>query len=312
VTDRILLAGNNLAAVETLDVLLDAWPAERLLVLAPDPSARPSWHHSLAEHARRRGVEALMPEDANDPAVVSAIAGFEPQLLLSVYYVQLFRAELLAAIDGPALNFHPSLLPRHRGTAPIVWAIAEGDTMTGLSVHHIDAGIDTGRVVLQRPLPIHRDDTGYDVHRKMARLVYASAAELVRRYLLGGDGVPAGEEQRGEASYHSLRDPQLNHIDWSQSAERVRNVVRALAPPLPGAYGMLDGERLVLAAVESALGPRERPRPHGMVELPYGQRPLVWAADGPVAITSFVDHGANVDGRELPERPGVEEGAILG
>ena len=91
-----------------------------------------------------------------------------------MYYTQLFRALLDAMRGRYALNFHPSLLPRHRGVAPLIWAIAEGDAKAGLTVHHIDADVDAGRIVMQRPLPIHRDDTGFSLHMKTAKLVRAT------------------------------------------------------------------------------------------------------------------------------------------
>ena len=145
---RIALAGNNLAAAYTLDLVLGVVAPGDVLALAP-PGPQPSWHVSLGTHADERGVMCLTPKDVNDPAVVAAVADHDPALFLSVYYTQVFWGELMEVIAGRAVNFHPSLLPRHRGNAPLIWAIAEGDSTTGLTVHHIDEGIDTGRVIRQ-------------------------------------------------------------------------------------------------------------------------------------------------------------------
>jgi methionyl-tRNA formyltransferase len=294
--------------VRVLGLLLERLEPEDVLALAPPAAA--DWHVSLATAAQEAGVPCLAPEDVNDPGVVGRIEAHEPDLLLSIYYTQLFGPRLLEAVRGPALNFHPSLLPRHRGVAPLVWAIAEGDAVTGLTVHHVDAGIDTGRVVLRRPIPIHPDDTGYVLHRKLALLVRAAAAELLRA-LFAGEEIPAGVEQTGAASYHGRRDPQLNRLDWSAGAERIRNVVRALAPPLPGAYTERDGERLVLARVEHERGGGRALAP-GMVEVRAGEAPLVWAGDGPLRLAAFVEGGEVVSGEELPRRRGLRSGEVLG
>ena len=170
--------------------MLEALEPSEVFVIAPAPADRPDWQLSLATHAADRGVECVTPTDVNDPEVAQRLAGHAPDLFLSVYYTQIFRAELMELIAGRALNFHPSLLPRHRGNAPLIWAIAEGDRVTGLSVHHIDAGVDTGNIIVRRPLPIHENDTGYVLHRKMANLVRASAAEFLRD-LLAGQACPA-------------------------------------------------------------------------------------------------------------------------
>ncbi|HLF67968.1 MAG TPA: formyltransferase family protein [Gaiellaceae bacterium] len=281
-----------------------------MLAIAPERSA--PWHSSLQEAARQAGVPCLTPDDVNDEAVLARVAEHEAELLLSVYYTQVFAPRLLEAVDGPAVNLHPSLLPRHRGVAPIVWAIAEGDRVTGLTAHHIDEGIDTGPVIVQRPLPIHPEDTGYRLHLKMAGLVRATAADLLRPFL-GGEGIPPGLPQTGVSTYHSRRDPQLNRLDWSSPRERIRDIVRALAPPLPGAFMLLNGEALVIARVE--LVPHEETRRElrpGMVELGRDGVPLVWAADGPLKLTAFVDGGEIVPGRDLSERRALLSGQVLG
>lgn len=306
-----MLAGNNLAALHVLELLVGAVDASDVLVIAPEPSGRSSWQASLASHAERLGVPHLTPKEVNDANIVRRVADHRPDLLLSVYYTQIFRPGLLESVRGPSLNFHPSLLPRHRGVAPLIWAIVEGDATTGVTVHHIDEGIDTGRIVLQHRIPIHPDDTGYVLHRKVAKLVRAAAAELLRGFL-AGSGIPDGIEQSGVATYHSSRDPQVNRIDWAWPARRVRDVVRALAPPLPGAFVTLKGEELVLARVEAVSQFDERwQKAPGMVELRRGEPPVVWALDGPVRVLEFVDGDEIVAGEELPGRRGLAEGRLL-
>jgi methionyl-tRNA formyltransferase len=290
---RVVLAGNNEAACLVLDLLLERLAPTDVLVISPPGGVHHAWQPSLERHARGLGVRALAPADVNDPEVVAEVAAHGASLLLSVYYTQIFRADLLRAVDGPALNFHPSLLPRHRGVAPLVWAIVEGDGMAGVTAHHIDAEVDTGDVVLQRPLPIHPEDTGHSLHRKAARLVHALAAELLRPWL-DGTPIPAGTPQSGAVSHHTGRDPQLNHLDFSAPAERIRNIVRALAPPLPGAWCGLGGERIVLERVTAAPA-ADLPRPPGMVQRLRDDAWTIWAADGPLRVDTFWH-----DGRRRP------------
>ncbi len=306
---RIALAGNNLAAVYTLDLLLEAVLGDDLLVIASDSSG-PAWQESLASHARRVEVDCITPSDVNEREVATRVAAHDPDLFLSVYYTQVFKGDLMRAIQGKALNFHPSLLPRHRGNAPLIWAIVEGDPMTGLSVHHIDAGIDTGNIVTQRKMPIHETDTGYVLHRKMANLVRAAAAEILRDFL-SARALPVGQEQSGQSSYHSARDPRVNHLVWSDSRERIRSVVRALAPPLPGAYSHVDGETLVLARVDPVDTSRSSTKTPGMIEIERDGTPIVWASDGALRITAALVDDSLVPGPALAASGRLREGQVL-
>jgi methionyl-tRNA formyltransferase len=168
-----------------------------------------------------------------------------------------------------------------------VWSIVDGDTETGVTAHLIDAGVDTGEIVLQRTLPIHPNDTGHDLHHKAARLVSAVAAELLREWLATGQ-LPARSPQTGATSYHGKRDPQLNHIDFAEPAERIRNIVRALAPPLPGAWFEVGGRRLTVERV-SHVATASRSLTPGMIErLPDGDW-AVWTGDLLLRIDAFND-----------------------
>lgn len=303
-----VLAGNSLAGVRVLDLLLECWPVEDVLVIVPPETVRHSWQPSLRDAAQRAGVTVIDPPDVNDPEVIDAITSHGADLLLSVYYTQIFKELLLTAVDGLALNFHPALLPRHRGTAPLVWAIAEGDAMAGMSVHEISLGIDTGPIRWQRPLAIHPDDTGYSLHLKASNLAVAIAAEIIRR-LRAGRPLPPAVDQSGQATMHTSRDPQLNRIDWAEPAERIRNVVRALSSPLPGAYTSWRGERLGLERVRTALlrGPS---RPSGMVQIDASEGICVWTGDGAVALDA-VRRDDNVFDGEALDALGILEGEVL-
>ena len=308
---RFVLAGSNLAAVHTLDLLLEAVSAENVLAIAPASGDAPSWHASLVDHAARHGVQCLTPTNVNDKEVAERIVEHDPHLVLSVYYTQIFRGGVLEAIGGRALNFHPALLPHHRGNAPIIWAIVDGDPKTGLSVHHIDAGIDTGNIVLQLPLPIHPNDTGFVLHRKMANLVRAAAGELIRK-VVSGEPLPVGKAQVGEASYHASTDPRVNRIVWSDPRDRIRNIVRALAPPLPGAFSSIDDAELLISRVEVVdVAGSLRPKTPGMIEPGLGETPIVWAGDGPLSLTEVVVDGARIAGSELVASGRVVEGQVL-
>ena len=306
---RVVLAGNNSAAIQVLDLLLEL--QAEVLCLSPPDSDRASWQEALAPAATARGVTSLQPEDVNDPEIIGEIASFDASLLLSVYYTQIFRPPLIDAVSGPCINLHPSLLPRHRGVAPLIWAIIDGDNTTGVTAHVIDPGIDTGPVLLQRKLPIHLADTGAQLHDKAGRLVAAMCAELLRAHRNGAD-LSVGRAQTGPATYRDRRVPAVNHLVWTDSRERIRNIVRALAPPLPGAFAHIQDRRVVIAHVEAVEAIGGRPWRPGALSF-AADPPIVWAGDGPVRIVEvdLLDGRGTVSGSELRLLPGAYEGSLL-
>ena len=309
---RVIVAGNGQAAGEILTARAGSGGCEDLLGVAPPGEGmRHGWQPALAPTAQQLGVRLLQPVAVRSGDVFAEIAAFRPTLLLSVCYTQIFDDRLLGEVDGPALNFHPSLLPRHRGVAPLIWAIAEGDTRTGVTVHHLDTGIDTGDVVVQRSLAIHPLDTGYRLHQKTSRLMVGIGLDLLRR-LAAGEALPVGEPQSGSSSEHRRSDPQLNHVDWDDGAERIRNVVRALAPPLPGAFFTHRSGQVVLAKVRSELRPRRaRQAMVGSVELYDDGTPAVQAADGSVVVERLVLDGTTVSGADGFAALGIRQGDVL-
>lgn len=276
-----MLAGNGEPAIRVLRLLLEVWPPSEIAVIAPGPGQRHGWQPCLATEARRLGIAPIEAANVNDPSLIAAVLGAQRRFLFSVFYTQLFGADFLAAVDGVAINFHPSLLPRHRGTAPLIWAIAEGDSRTGVTAHLIDEGVDTGPVVLQHEIPIHPLDTGYTLYRKCSLLTATMAAELIRTLASGRD-LPAAHPQTGVASLHRKREAKLHKIRWKESRQRICDVVRALAPPLPGAEIEIAGRVLSITGAEPC-DLEQAASPPGTVAVVAGAI-YVWAGDGPLRI----------------------------
>lgn len=308
----MILAGNNEAAVRVLDLLVELTGSDQLWCLVPDHAQVGSWQADLGRFAEERRVPYRRVRDVNADDVVEAVHGFGPDLLISVYFTQLLGRTFLDALACPAVNLHPSLLPRHRGVAPLVWAIIDGDTRTGVSAHLIDDGVDTGPLLLQRMLPIHPDDTGAALHRKASRLAAAMAGELLRHLRDHGE-LPEARMQTGASTYRDRRHPLVNHLDWTDPAERIRNVVRALAPPLPGAYTYVGTHRVTLVRVEPLPARGQRPWQPGTLSLGRDGDPVVWAADGPVRVAQVdLNDGAGVQaGSALTGVEGAYEGVRL-
>ncbi|MEZ5556974.1 MAG: formyltransferase [Pseudomonadales bacterium] len=230
--------------VRGLAALLAAGIDVRLVVTHEDDPQEQSWFASVAELARLHGIPVIAPPDANVESVVQQVQGADADFLFSLYYRQLLGAELLAGARRGAYNLHGSLLPRYRGRAPLNWAIINGETQTGVTLHRMTLRADAGAVVDRQAVAILPNDTALDVARKIA---CAAEALLLRSVPALLDGSATEQPQdAAAASYFGRRTPADGRIDWSQPARAVHDLIRAVAPPFPGAFTDIPAGRLLL------------------------------------------------------------------
>jgi methionyl-tRNA formyltransferase len=258
-TTAVVFAYHNVG-VRCLKVLLAHGVRVPLVVTHDDDPDEALWFARVADTAADYGIPAIMPRDANDPAVVARIASLAPDFLFSFYYRQMLKAPLLDLPARGALNMHGSLLPRYRGRAPVNWAVLNGERETGASLHYMVAKPDAGDLVAQTAVPILPDDTAREVFDKVT-----VAAEITLDRAL--PGLVAGTAPHlpldlAHGSYFGGRKPADGRIDWTQDAVRIHDLVRAVAPPYPGASTTINGRpaRLLRTQVATATGASQPPR----------------------------------------------------
>jgi methionyl-tRNA formyltransferase len=291
VTSAIVFAYHDVGC-RCLKVVLDQRVEVPLVVTHRDSAEEKIWFASVAELARARAIETIMPEDPNRPEIVERILRLRPDFLFSFYYRLMLGPELLAAPKRGAFNVHGSLLPRYRGRAPVNWAILHGETETGATLHEMVERPDAGRIVDREPVPILPDELAVEVLGKVA----GAAERVLRRSLpklVDGSAVLRAQDlSRG--SYFGGRRPEDGRIDWSAPAKRVHDLVRAVAPPYPGAFTEVEGKRLrVLRTRRCAKEGAVRASPFLYAE---GGRCHAACADGGVLELLEVE----LDGRPLP------------
>ena len=225
-----------------LNVLLDQRVAVPLVVTHRDNPGENIWFGSVAALARKRGIETITPEDPNAPGIVEKIRGLQPDFLFSFYYRLMLGPALLAVPARGAFNVHGSLLPKYRGRAPVNWAIVHGETETGATLHEMVEKPDAGRTVDQEAVPILPDDLAVDVFRKVTGAAERVLARSLPKLIDGSAVLSAQDLSKG--SYFGGRRPEDGRIDWSAPAKRVHDLVRAVAPPYPGAFTEVEGKRL--------------------------------------------------------------------
>ncbi len=211
----------------------------RLVVTHDDDPSETHWFARVADVAADLGLPWIAPVDANAPDPVATIAALAPDFIFSFYYRRMLGAPLLALAARGALNMHGSLLPHYRGRAPVNWAVLHGERHTGATLHYMADKPDAGDIVAQQAVPILPDDTAKEVFDKVT-----VAAEIcldgVLPALLAGTA-PRRHNDIARGSYFGGRRPEDGRIDWSQAAANVHNLVRAVAPPYPGAFTTIAG-----------------------------------------------------------------------
>ena len=257
-----------------LAVLLDQGLEVPLVVTHADDPGENLWFGSVAALAMARGLEVATPGDPNAPAFVARIRDLRPDFLFSFYYRSMLGRGLLAL--APGFNMHGSLLPRYRGRAPVNWAVLHGETETGATLHEMTEKPDAGRIVDQEAVPILPDDLAVDVFRK----VTGAAERVLARSL---PGLVAGTaalrpQDLSKGSYFGGRRPEDGRIDWSAPARHIHDLVRAVAPPYPGAFTDFEGKRLRVLRTRLLPG-RDAPRAAAFLHADGG-RCLAACADG--------------------------------
>jgi len=232
--------------VRCLRVLLEAGVRVPLVVTHRDDPAERVFFGSVAELARSKGIETL--EDPEENLLERRIANLAPDFVFSFYYRRMLPPELLAAARRGAFNLHGSLLPKYRGRAPVNWAVLKGETETGATLHEMIAKPDAGRIVDQEPVPIGPDETAAEVMAKVAAAAERVLKRSIGKLVAGTAQLKPQDLARG--SYFGGRRPEDGRIDWSSSALEIHNLVRAVAPPYPGAF--TEGMKILRTRIEPA------------------------------------------------------------
>jgi methionyl-tRNA formyltransferase len=239
---RIVFLGTPAFAVPTVDALARAGHELLAVVAQPDrPAGRGQALRAPAtkEWALERGLPVLQPEKVRDGTLAAGLAAVRPDVLVVTAYGRILGADLLRLAPLGAVNVHASLLPRWRGAAPIQWSVASGERETGVSIMAMDEGLDTGDVLLQRPLPIGDDETAEALAPRLAALGGEAIVEALA--LLERDAIVPVRQDAARATLAPILKREDGRVDWARPAKAIRDRLRGFTP-WPGAWTTLDGK----------------------------------------------------------------------
>jgi methionyl-tRNA formyltransferase len=215
------------------------------------------WFDSVAETAAELGLPVAYAEDLAAGQLRARLATLRPDYLFSFYFRSMLAPDVLATARIAALNMHGSLLPKYRGRAPTNWAVLHGETETGATLHVMEAKPDAGDIVAQMAVPILPDDTAREVFDKVTVAAETILWQVAPELLAGR--FPRLPNDITQGSYYGGRKPEDGRIEWTRPAADIYNLVRAVAPPYPGAFTDVRGRRVVVAKARRIPGLRQPP-----------------------------------------------------
>jgi methionyl-tRNA formyltransferase len=237
---RILLIGQAAFGAKVLENLLER--SENVIaVYTPHdrPGGRPD---PLQETAVSKDIKVFQPTTYKDDQVFEVYKDLKPDLTVMVFVTDIIPARFFGVPTYGTINYHPSILPHHRGASAINWAVIMGDLRTGLSIFWPDGGIDTGPILLQKEIDISQDDTTGSLY--FNHLFPMGVEAILESIDLIKDGnAPKLPQDETKASYEPPCDDSMASIDWNKPAPELYNLIRG-CDPQPGAFALLQEEKI--------------------------------------------------------------------
>jgi methionyl-tRNA formyltransferase len=243
-TLRIVFAGTPDFACPSLDVLIARRPPIAVLTQPDRPAGRGRRRTAspVKQRALAANLDVMQPERLRGDGAVADLRARRPDLLVTAAYGLLLPRDVLALPRLGCWNLHASLLPRWRGASPIQQAILAGDERTGITLMQMDAGLDTGDVILQRATPIERDESAGELHDRLAALAADVLSDALQRLDAGTLPEPRPQDETGATHAPMIRKSDAR-LDWRADADVLARQIRAFNP-WPVAHGEIDGERV--------------------------------------------------------------------
>jgi methionyl-tRNA formyltransferase len=303
---RIVVNGQQAFGASVLEALLERGEDVVAVYCAPDKEGKPP--DPLAEAARKAGIEVRQPDSFETESAAADLAALKPDLMVMAFVTLFVPEPVLNTPTHGTIQYHPSLLPRHRGPSAINWAIIQGDAKTGVAIFWPDEGLDTGPVLLLKEVEITDEDTLGTLY--FDKLFPVGVEAMIESVDLVRDGkAPKTVQNEDEATYESWCRRDDAEVDWSKPVREVYDLIRG-TNPRPGAWTTIGGEEVGILDCAPVDGDPDA-APGTVLEVD-GDRLVVAADGGAIAVEVVRADGDKQAAGEYARGAGVEAGAVLG
>jgi len=243
---QCVFIGGKQIGTETLRALVQAGIRPQLVIPNPDDDGKNGLHESLILEAQKHNLPLLTGVKIRDAQTIEAIQSLKPELIFCIGATQIIPKEVLDIPKLGTVNLHPALLPKYRGRYSTVHALFNGETHTGVTLHFMDSGIDSGPIISQVRYKITADDTGKTLYDKFTWEGTRLISDFIRDWKDGKE-IRATPQNEGEATYYPKGLPNGGEIDWTWSGEQILRFIRAMTfPPYPSASFTLAGKKMII------------------------------------------------------------------
>lgn len=278
----IIFMGTPEFAVPSLEAIAAAGHRVSLVVTQPDrPRGRGKklGFPPVKTAAQNLNLDVVQVASLRGEPLFQKIVQLSPDLFVVVAFGHILPARLLEIPALGAVNVHASLLPRYRGAAPIQWAVINGENQTGVTTMRMDAGMDTGDILLAESTPIFPDDTAATLHDRLAPIGAKVVVQTIEG-ICANTLTPIAQDHR-KATYAPMLQKENGRIDWGRSAKEIQAFIRGMTP-WPGAFTYFDDRRLKIFSAKIAR--MDTPAPPGTIIPGFDDELRVATGDGALSI----------------------------
>ena len=243
---KVVFFGNHTVGVVALKALIEEVDIIGVVAHPEDPEEGDRYE-SVYDYAKKHQIPVIRAK-GKEAQVKFFLQDNKPDLIWVTDYRYLLPHSILQISAEGAVNLHPSLLPKYRGRAPVNWAIIQGEKEIGLTAHFISTGMDDGDIIEQRSFSLTKEEDVGDALNKLMPLYYVITKEVIRNFIDGN--VSRYKQNENLATTYKARKPDDGKINWQQTAVQIRDFIRAVATPYPGAFTYFQGSRLYIWKAE--------------------------------------------------------------
>ena len=306
---RVLLIGRDSFGKDCLKALLEQGEDLVGVITTPDKGGQAK-ANLTKDFATEAAIPLLLPPSLKDLQVIDWVKTRLPELIVLAFVTDIIPKAMIDIPKYKAINYHPSLLPKYRGGSAINWAIINGETETGVTIHYIDAGIDTGDMILQERVPIYPQDTVASLYfERLYPMGVRMIAEAVR--MIEEGKAPRIKQDNSQASYHPIIQERHVIIDFGKSAHHVHNLIRG-SNPHPGATTYWRGKKIKIWN-SRIISENIKPSRPGEILQFVPQGIIIAVADGCIIAEKLqMEGGKKLSGEDFVNATGIILGEIIG
>jgi UDP-4-amino-4-deoxy-L-arabinose formyltransferase/UDP-glucuronic acid dehydrogenase (UDP-4-keto-hexauronic acid decarboxylating) len=303
----IVLAYHNIGCVGINALLKHDFEITAVFTHMDDPNET-IWFDSVSELAAFHNIPVFAPENINHELWIQRIRDYNPDIIFSFYYRNMVGRSILEIPAGGCMNLHGSLLPQYRGRCPINWVLINGEKETGVTLHYMTPRPDDGDILCQEKIDITESDTAKTLHNK-AKTASAKMLDRILPQIKQGNA-PRIPQDHSKASYFGGRRPEDGEIDWHKTAREIRNLVRGVTRPYPGAFSFRGDNKCIFWEVTEFSPHEEESSPGTVVSI----EPLVISTLKGAIRVEFgqQENGLYMKGAQLAHELGLIPGMKFG